>query len=54
MEDRVTGAKKIVSGAKSPRNPKSVSQNPPRFPDLPVAFFRILIDDPAGEVAHLM
>ena len=37
---------------KFPRNPKAV--HPPRFPDLSVAFFRILIDDPAGEVAHLM
>ena len=27
---------------------------PPRFPGLPVALLRILIDDPTSEVAHLM
>jgi hypothetical protein len=45
MEGRVTG-RRSSSG--------QVSRHPPRFPDLPVAFLRILIDDPAGEVAHLM
>lgn len=50
MEDHVTG-RRSSSGRVSP-DPKS--SHPPRFPDLPVAFFRILIDDPAGEVAHLM
>jgi hypothetical protein len=50
MEDHVTG-RRSSSGHVSPE-PKS--SHPPRFPDLPVAFLRILIDDPAGEVAHLM
>lgn len=45
MEGRVTG-RRSSSG--------QVSRHPPRLPDLPVAFLRILIDDPAGEVAHLM
>jgi hypothetical protein len=55
IEDRVTGLRsslgQVSPGASFP-GPKV--DHPPRFPDLPVAFFRILIDDPTGEVAHLM
>jgi hypothetical protein len=50
MEDSIT-RRRSSSGQVSP-DPKS--RHAPRFPDLPVAFFRILIDDPAGEMAHLV
>jgi len=51
MGDR---SSRSVEGRSMTNAPDPKASHPPRFPGLPMAFLRILIDNPTGKMAHFM